>query len=407
MFTLKNDPNIFYLGRAKDFQKRFKGHLNVNLNDRFHTFAKTIGWDNFEFTVIEICNPNMQRERENYYLQKYLPLLNTIFKSNLNDNQTYDSLYEILKLRQIQLNFENKYQGINIYLYEYVNGQLNTNCKTFNSISELSKYSGIARETLSIYLNTYVPLRNNLFLTDKMQSFELVEKLISDATLGLDLDHNKAKKVWTYLLEEDGTIVKNIYESRSAVAKFLNVHYGFITNHIDKWIIGGINGNYIFSYELNSLDLEKLMEISSLRKFNNCRVWAYNASTLELMSDPFSSMQKAADYFNVNYKSILKHLDTKLATLKDEKLVLLFSHELTQPEKESLLNNVQKAVNETVSVWVYEKINDKLILLNNNKPSYSSKLAASKDLKMSTKTISRYLDTHKEYKGLYFYSVAL
>ena len=82
MFTLKNNLNIFYIGRAKDFQKRFKSHLNVNLKDRFHTFAKTIGWDNFEFSVIEICNPNMQRERENYYLQKYLPLLNTIFKSN-------------------------------------------------------------------------------------------------------------------------------------------------------------------------------------------------------------------------------------------------------------------------------------------------------------------------------------
>lgn len=26
---------------------------------------------------------------------------------------------------------------------------------------------------------------------------------------------------------------------------------------------------------------------------------------------------------------------------------------------------------------------------------------------MSAKTISRYLDTNKEYKGLYFYSVAL
>lgn len=60
------------------------------------------------------------------------------------------------------------------------------------------------------------------------------------------------------------------------------------------------------------------------------------------MSDPFTSMQKAADYFNVNYKSILKYSphfvggeDTKLATLKDEKplAVLLFSHELTQPEK--------------------------------------------------------------------------
>jgi hypothetical protein len=149
------------------------------------------------------------------------------------------------------------------------------------------------------------------------------------------------------------------------------------------------------------------LEISLLRKFNNCRVWAYIASTLELLSDSFSSMQKAADYFNVDYRSILNCLDTKLATIKGGKLVLLFSHELTKAEKESLLNNVQKAVNETVSVWIYKKVNDKFILLNDNKPTYSSKLEASKQLKMSTKTISRYLDTHEEYKGLYFYSVAL
>jgi hypothetical protein len=36
------------------------------------------------------------------------------------------------------------------------------------------------------------------------------------------------------------------------------------------------------------------MEISWLREFNNCEVWAYNPSTLELLFDPFSSMQKAA-----------------------------------------------------------------------------------------------------------------
>jgi hypothetical protein len=137
----------------------------------------------------------MQQERENYLLQKYLPLLNTIFKSNLNDTQTYDSLYEILKLRQLESKFENKYQGISIYLYEYVNGQLGTSCNTFSSINELSKYLGVARETLSAYLNTYLPYRNSLFLTNKIESFELVEKLISDATQGLELDRNIAKKV--------------------------------------------------------------------------------------------------------------------------------------------------------------------------------------------------------------------
>lgn len=235
----------------------------------------------------------------------------------------------------------------------------------------------------------------------------MVEKLISDAIQGLELDRKIAKKIWMYFIEVDGTIVKTLYESKGAVAKFLNVQHKTITDHLYKWIKGGINGNYIFSYELDSLELEKLMEISLLRKFNNCRVWVYNASTLELLLDSFSSMQKAADYFNIDYRFILNHLDTELATIRGGKLVLLFSHELTKSEKELLLSNVQKAVNVTVSVWVYKKVNDKLILLKDNMPTYSSKLEASKELKISTKTISKYLDIHKEYKGLYFYSVSL
>jgi len=108
----------------------------------------------------------MQQERENYYLQKYLPLLNTIFKSNLNNIQTYNSLYEILKLRQLQSKIvyhDNKYLGISVYLYEYVNGQLGSSCSTFSSLNELSKYLGVARETLSVYLNTYIPYKNSLF----------------------------------------------------------------------------------------------------------------------------------------------------------------------------------------------------------------------------------------------------
>ena len=225
-----------------------------------------------------------------------------------------------------------------------------------------------------------------------------------------------------YSIEADGTILKTSYESKGAVAKLLNVQHGIITSHLDKWIKGGIRGNYVFSSVLDSLELEKLRVISLLRKYNNSRVWAYNASTLELLLDSFSSMQKAADYFNVDYRSILNHLDTKLGTIKGGKLVLLFSHELSQSEIELLLNNVQKSANETVSVWVYKSVNEKLVLLTNNKPTYSSsffktcfgktsfpktRLEASKELKMSTKTINKYLDTHKEYKGLFFFFTVL
>lgn len=39
MFSLKSNPTIYYIGRAKNFQKRFKSHLNIKLNDRFHVFA--------------------------------------------------------------------------------------------------------------------------------------------------------------------------------------------------------------------------------------------------------------------------------------------------------------------------------------------------------------------------------
>jgi hypothetical protein len=47
MFRYKKDPNIYYIGRAKDFYKRFKSHLNTDLNDRFHIFANIVGWENF------------------------------------------------------------------------------------------------------------------------------------------------------------------------------------------------------------------------------------------------------------------------------------------------------------------------------------------------------------------------
>ena len=179
-------------------------------------------------------------------------MLNTIFKSNLSNTQTYDSLYEILKLRQLESNFDNKYRGISIYLYEYVNGQLSTNYSRFKSINQLSRLLGISREIISIYLNTFVPFKGNLFLTDTIEYPEIIEKLVNDATQGLELDRTIAKKVWMYFIKADGTVVKTIYDSIGGVAKVLNVHHTVINNHLDKWIKGGLEGNYLFSSELDS-----------------------------------------------------------------------------------------------------------------------------------------------------------
>jgi hypothetical protein len=121
--------------------------LNTDLKDRFHKFANSTGWDNFEFSIIELCDLNNQEDRENFYLQKYLPLLNTVFKSNFGQIQSYYSLYELLRLRKLKLNLDEKYKGINLYLYEYIDGQVSDNYQTFSSINELSTMLGIARET--------------------------------------------------------------------------------------------------------------------------------------------------------------------------------------------------------------------------------------------------------------------
>jgi len=94
----------------------------------------------------------------------------------------------------LQLDLDKKYIGINLYLYEYFNGQVSTNYPRFSCINELSNNLAIARETISVYLNTYVPYKDFVFLTNKIESFDLVDKLIKDAMHGLNLNHNLPKK---------------------------------------------------------------------------------------------------------------------------------------------------------------------------------------------------------------------
>ena len=108
-------------------------------------------------------------------------------------------------------------------------------------------------------------------------------------------------------------IVKNIYNSIGETTKVLNVTHTSVNNHLDKWIPGGIKNNYLFSNELDNLNIVrcyaglKLKEVHLSRKHNNLNVWVYNANTLELIGN-FKSIKKAADYFNVDYRSLINHL---------------------------------------------------------------------------------------------------
>ena len=52
-------------------------HIKAEANSKFHVFLNLIGLEHFKFSIIEICSPDIaeQGKRENYYLQKFLPIL--------------------------------------------------------------------------------------------------------------------------------------------------------------------------------------------------------------------------------------------------------------------------------------------------------------------------------------------
>lgn len=108
-------------------------------------------------------------------------------------------------------------------------------------------------------------------------------------------------------------------------------------------------------------------------------------------------MQKAAEYFKVDYRSIQRHLDTNKVTLKDGKLVLFYSKELTIENIKEL--KIENKKNETINIWVYRNVNEE--------PTFNSRSEAAKELKFSKKTITKYLDTNISYKDLYFFSKKL
>ena len=55
-------------------------------------------------------------------------------------------------------------------------------------------------------------------------------------------------------------------------------------------------------------------------------------------------MQKCADYFKLDYRTISSNLDTMLATLKNEMLVYFFSNEISFEIKKELIVATKKVM---------------------------------------------------------------
>lgn len=78
-----------YYGSTNDFNVRFKYHLfNSPKQANFlGLFLKVFGWSCFSITVVETCSVGTLRERENWYLSTFCPLLNVLTSAFANPSQ--------------------------------------------------------------------------------------------------------------------------------------------------------------------------------------------------------------------------------------------------------------------------------------------------------------------------------
>ena len=88
----------------------------------------------------------------------------------------------------------------------------------------------------------------------------------------------------------------------------------------------------MFSNKLNCEEIHRLLNnVDSLQLGNKKEVWIYNAETLELVNNmPYASLKLAAEYLEVDYRTIKRHLDTKISSSKK---VYLFSKNIDLPTK--------------------------------------------------------------------------
>ncbi len=327
----KYDPLIYYIGRTTLFKRRFNNHLKADSGNKLHIFLSLIGWEHFIISIIEITSVSEQGTRENYYLQKYLPLLNTTFSSSFSETQIYETLVKKLSILKGNGTTYVSGKSMEVYVYEIMSDHINNEYSKYVSIIEASKRQNIGRGTISRYIDTNVPFRGKLYftkpITDVMETFNLVKNVSND----LKINSNIAINVWVYDAKTVELIKGSPFFSKTQASNAIGISRNVINYFIDTNKAEGVKGTYLYTRPLTDTEIKNLILVSkNLQLGNKVEVWVYNAKTLELVNNsPFPSLLDAADYFNVEYRTITRHLDTNLATMQNKTWVYFFKNQVS------------------------------------------------------------------------------
>lgn len=296
-----------------------------------------------------------------------------------------------------------------IYVYNIDENGINTNYKIFSSLSEASRNLNINIASISQYKDTPIPFKGKLFYTQPILDFTQVfeaSKLNTPVTLTNEV---VAIKVWAYDAKTLELINNAPFESKiKASTLWVGISRTVIDYFIDTDKAEGVKGRYLYTKPLINAEIIKLRSMSENLQLGNKKiVWAYDANTFNLINNkPFISLEEAAKYFNVNYRTITRHLDTKLVTMQNGKLVFLFKNEISPDLLEELKNNKSNITRYSRSaIWVYNINENKELVLLPNQP-FRTKREALKELGVHLNILNKYLNTNKDFRGKYFYTQA-
>lgn len=94
---------------------------------------------------MEVCEKGKLGERANFYLQNYLPLLNSVFSASLTEMAINQTLMSMLK--NLRYNTGQTYRR-QIYVYDINKREINPKFSFFNNSIELSVALGLPRTSI-------------------------------------------------------------------------------------------------------------------------------------------------------------------------------------------------------------------------------------------------------------------
>lgn len=227
----------------------------------------------------------------------------------------------------------------------------------FNSMTEASLTLGINIASLNQYRNTSIPYRCKLFYTDPIVDFNQVFESSKQNTPSGLVNRVIAIKVWCYDAKTLELIKGSPFDSKTKASKALGIRRSVIDYFLDTGKAEGVKGTYLYTRPITDKEIKNLLQASeNLQLGNKKEVWAYNAKTFELINNsPFPSLQDTANYFNVNYRTITRHLDTKIATMQNKTLVYFFKKEIDSKLIAELTKGKPTVASYARSeIWVYK-----------------------------------------------------